>query len=312
MQNCDIPEIRKVHRLNPIGKNDKYGIRLYRDEEILLLGMNDLADRWGLLLHDGRLSIFHNSFAQEMPHSSEGFNGYLLTVSPIVWQAMDTYGLSSRLESSPFYPGLELSEDKAYALSLMMDLLEHAIGSRTDKDNGTELIYLCRAMMATICGFCNFKEVTENVVAQDRITNRFLQLVDKNCLKERSLKFYAEKLDITPKYLSAVISNATGKRAGQWIAENAVDRMKVLLTTTSFTLEELTRLTGFIDSSTFCRYFRKYTGISPMRYKKKTLREIALSGSPSSPQDGSPMTGWPYAENNIENKIHEYSFIRGI
>lgn len=269
VQNHDIPEIRKVYRPAPTEKNGKYGLRMYRDEEILLLGKDDLADRWGILLHDGRVSIFHGSIAQEMPHPSEGIYGYLLTVSPMVWQAMDVYGLNFKLESSPFYPGFELNEDKAYALSLMMDLIEHAISSRTDEENEMGLIYLCRAMMATICGFCNFKEMTVNAISQDQITNRFLQLVEKNCLKERSLKFYAEKLGITPKYLSAVISNVTGKKAGLWIAENVVDRMKVLLTTTSFTLEELTRLTGFVDTSTFGRYFREHTGISPMRYKKK-------------------------------------------
>lgn len=312
MQSLDISEIRKAYNATSTRKSDKYGINLYKDEEILLLGKNDVADRWGILLHDGRLNMFHGSVAWDMSQTSDVFSGYLLTVPPKEWQAMDVYGLSNRIESSSFSLSLEIIGDKAYTISLMMDLVDNVISSSTGNDSDTELMYICRAMMATISGFCNFKTVISSGCAQNRITDRFLQLVDKNCLKERTLSFYAEKLDISPKYLSAVVSQASGKKAGQWISENAVDKMKVLLTTTSFSMEELSKLTGFIDSSSFCRYFRKYTGISPMRYKRNTLREMAQSGSPSLPRYDSLMTGWPYAENDIDNKRPDSSFIRGI
>jgi hypothetical protein len=50
------------------------------------------------------------------------------------------------------------------------------------------------------------------------IFNRFCELVVKHYRKSREVKFYADLLNLTPKYLSKVIRSATdGITPGEWI-----------------------------------------------------------------------------------------------
>ena len=98
---------------------------------------------------------------------------------------------------------------------------------------------------------------------------RFLTLVQQNVLTEREVAWYADRLCITPKYLSQVCRTMTGLPASQWIQFYASFELVSLLNDTSKTLSEISDLMNFENISHFSRYVKKMLGKSPSEYRQK-------------------------------------------
>lgn len=96
----------------------------------------------------------------------------------------------------------------------------------------------------------------------------FKQLVNVHFKEERGLKFYAEQLFITPKHLTETLREITGKTAGEWIAEAVTLEAKVLLQSPVLNVAQVSDLLHFADQSTFGKYFKNQTGVSPVAYKQ--------------------------------------------
>jgi AraC family transcriptional activator of pobA len=101
-----------------------------------------------------------------------------------------------------------------------------------------------------------------------QLSAEFKQLVLSAASTERGLKFYAERLFITPKYLTETVKETTGKTAGEWITESAVLESKVLLRNPALTIAEIAGLLQFSDQAAFSKFFKRNTGLSPAAYKE--------------------------------------------
>ena len=86
---------------------------------------------------------------------------------------------------------------------------------------------------------------------------------------EREVQWYAAKLDITPKYLSEICKERSGKTAGDWIADVTVSELKHLLLNTTLPISEIARIMQFPNASFFCQYTKKHTGMTPNQFRKK-------------------------------------------
>lgn len=103
---------------------------------------------------------------------------------------------------------------------------------------------------------------------KEELLDKFLQLLFENCKKEHSVTFYAEKLFITPQYLSLVLKEMTGKSANKWIDESLIVEAKILLKRHDITVQRVADLLNFSDQSTFGKFFKKHVGLSPMEFRK--------------------------------------------
>lgn len=81
------------------------------------------------------------------------------------------------------------------------------------------------------------------------IYKRFIQAVQKNYMQERSIIYYADLLCISPKYLSQVIKNATGRLAGEWISDYVILEAKVLLKSNQYTVQQVCDMLNFANQS---------------------------------------------------------------
>lgn len=100
-----------------------------------------------------------------------------------------------------------------------------------------------------------------------RIFLRFLGLAQQNARVQRDVAFYADKLCITPKYLSQVSRAMTGLPASQWIQFYATFELVTLLNDTTKTLTEVAYMMHFETISHFSRYTKKMLGKSPSEYR---------------------------------------------
>jgi AraC-like DNA-binding protein len=104
----------------------------------------------------------------------------------------------------------------------------------------------------------------------EQLVDRFLKLVQMHCRKERQLDFYAQELCISSKYLAATVKTVTGKTAGDWIEDYVMLEAKAMLTNTDMTISQISDHLHFPDTSTFGKYFRRHTGLSPKEFKKQS------------------------------------------
>lgn len=103
----------------------------------------------------------------------------------------------------------------------------------------------------------------------EQLVDRFLKLVQMHCRQERQLDFYAQELCISSKYLAATVKTVTSKTAGDWIEDYVMLEAKAMLTNTDMTISQISDHLHFPDTSTFGKYFRRHTGLSPKEFKKQ-------------------------------------------
>ncbi|SHE42771.1 transcriptional regulator, AraC family [Bacteroides luti] len=104
---------------------------------------------------------------------------------------------------------------------------------------------------------------------KEELFESFLMSVSSNFIKERSVTFYADQLFLTPKHLSRVIKEVSGRSAGEWIDEQVILEAKARLKTLSLTVQEISDQLGFPNQSFFGKYFKRHVGMSPSDYRKK-------------------------------------------
>ena len=102
---------------------------------------------------------------------------------------------------------------------------------------------------------------------QEALLDRFLDFVKKHHKEERGVDFYANKLCLTPKYLSTVIRQTSGKTAAEWIDEHVAFEAKALLKSTNMTVQQISDELNFPSQSFFGKYFKRLVGMSPREYK---------------------------------------------
>ena len=101
------------------------------------------------------------------------------------------------------------------------------------------------------------------------IATGFKQLVNQHYATERGLAFYADKLCITPKHLAETVREATGKRAAAWLAEAVLLEARVLLQNPALPISQVAEVLHFANQSTFGRFFRAHTGLTPAAYRQQ-------------------------------------------
>lgn len=100
-----------------------------------------------------------------------------------------------------------------------------------------------------------------------RLTEKFLSLVQQYFKKERFLDFYASQLEVSTKHLSRTVKEATGFSAVDWIDRFVILEAKVLLKSTTMSIQQISDELHFASQSFFGKYFKKHTGSSPKDFR---------------------------------------------
>lgn len=103
----------------------------------------------------------------------------------------------------------------------------------------------------------------------DLLVKSFLNIVKEFHNEYRALNIYAEKLSVTPKHLTTVVKKVTGLSAHEWISRFVLQDAKRMLSTTELSAAQIAYSLNFSSPSSFNRFFRKYTGITPHMFRTK-------------------------------------------
>ena len=115
-------------------------------------------------------------------------------------------------------------------------------------------------------------EHTRTVAAPDNSRHRrmfeaFIKLVKDNHNSERMVGFYADKLCVTPKYLSKIVREVSGRSAPEWIDGFVIMSAKSMLKYSDMTVKEISIELNFPNQSFFSKFFKHQTGLTPNQYR---------------------------------------------
>ena len=95
----------------------------------------------------------------------------------------------------------------------------------------------------------------------------FQNLVFRYYKEHRNVQFYADTLCVSSKHLTETIKEVTGRTSGEWIEEAVILEAKVLLRDQRISVAQVAEDINFPDQSSFGKYFKKHTGLSPSDYR---------------------------------------------
>ena len=103
---------------------------------------------------------------------------------------------------------------------------------------------------------------------EQRVFTDFVQLVSRYATQEHNIDFYAQHLFLSPRYMSTLVKQVSGKAAKQWIDDAIITRIKVELRHTNKSAAEIADEMNFPNPSFFCKYFKRMTGMTTQVFRE--------------------------------------------
>ncbi len=103
----------------------------------------------------------------------------------------------------------------------------------------------------------------------DQILNNFVILLRENYRDKHIVSFYADSLCISPQYLTLIVKKLTGKTISQLIYDILYSEASILLNQTDLSIQQIAEELHFSDASAFCKFFKRRSGISPLKFRNK-------------------------------------------
>lgn len=103
---------------------------------------------------------------------------------------------------------------------------------------------------------------------KEELFHKFIELLNIHIGKHK-LPFYAEKMNISPQYLSRLVEDSSGTAARDWINRAVVLQAKLLLRNSKYTIEQIAEELNFSTVPYFCRLFKREVGTTPTEYRNK-------------------------------------------
>lgn len=167
-------------------------------------------------------------------------------------------------------PIIEITDEELESQTLIYEMLQRQLNSSGRLFNSMVLNSMCEVLFYNTLGIyaSRINETKPHSRREELLTN-FINLIETNFKTERSVNFYAEKLFVTPKHLSAVLKEISGQTAGEWIDNRVILEAKLMLRTSGMTVQEISLALNFSNQSFFGKYFKHLTGMSPRDYRNK-------------------------------------------
>lgn len=237
-------------------------------------------DREGFILicHTGtaRFNYFHREYSVRsrdiiilfpgdiytLDHPSQNFNcSWVIFSAEVMEKVLHNIPSTffSHIADSPVY---NLDENSQYQNRMSYLTLLSQTQTQSENVSLSEIMHsLLRALFLEIYN----RVVSKRSIAADepknrrRILDEFVTLVSATPRK-REVAYFAERLCITPKYLSTVVADGTGFGAKEFIDRNAVETIKQMLRTTTLSVKQIAERLDYAGSGNLCRFFKSRTG----------------------------------------------------
>lgn len=216
------------------------------------------------------LFIFLPDQILQYEYLSEDFSGYFMIMSKqfsdnLLIDIHERFPLTRSIQDNPWIP---ITEEELKSMIEYYTLLKKTVEMKNNPHRVEIIKHLMQAFFYSSNYIFN-KNIAEGTKSKQKIlVEDFLTLVKSKFKEQRGIEYYADKLFLTPKYLSTAIKQSSGKSASEWINDFVILEAKALLRSTNMTIQQVSDELNFPSQSFFGKYFKRNVGVSPKEYRK--------------------------------------------
>ena len=169
-------------------------------------------------------------------------------------------------------PCITLSQEEFETCRMYMNIAEQLIHSGAARSRDA-LRYLISSVFYYLGNIWTEKisearkTADKGSVRSKMTADSFIKLVVEHHNEERNMAFYADKLCLSPKYLSKLVKTQTGRSAPEWIDAFVILEAKNLLKYSEMSIKEIVYKLHFPNQSVFYKFFKAHTGMTPSDYR---------------------------------------------
>ena len=231
--------------------------------------MSCIVDFYSYTLQAPSMAIFFPGQIIESLEASDDFQGFGMVMTEAFTDTLNLpVSFQERLsfKSNHFY---SLNQDGLNAFTNCYTMIR-SIMRQEDHPYKEEIIrHLFSAYYYGLGYYVHNAQQHKSVMTiQQEVCEKFISLVSENFKTQREIGFYADRLCMTNKYLSALLKQETGMTALEWIERYVVLYAKGCLSSTTMTVQEISDELGFPSQSVFGKYFKRVEGLSPKAYRQ--------------------------------------------
>lgn len=189
------------------------------------------------------------------------------------------YPLAKRIKQYGFFSystneTLHLSEEEKNTILAIFSFMETELNGRIDDFSQDVLISQIELLLTYAARFHKRQFLTRKA-ASSGILQKLEDTLDAYFNDEISLSkgiptvaYLAEKLNLSPNYLSDMLRTLTGQSAQQHIHDRLIEKAKEKLSTTSLSVSQIAYELGFEHPQSFSKLFKARTNLSPLEFRK--------------------------------------------
>ena len=185
-------------------------------------------------------------------------------IRDIIGNSVVSMNLYSHLATEPCYVWNTGEEEEVLKY---LSLLDNTLNIEENTFNRYEQKLLLLALTYRLCSVYTRKLIAEKASVSHK--HDILQLLEQYYTKERGVDFYADKLCLSPKYLSALSKSICGYTVQELVFKSIIRKSISLLKNTQKNVQEISDFFNFPNASYFGTFFKKQTGMSPQQYRRK-------------------------------------------
>lgn len=169
---------------------------------------------------------------------------------------------------------ITFDEDDMQIYVRFYEMMQGIMGSEKQNEYKTEVVHsLLRGAFLYLCGLLKSLRRTDDSI-QSRINrslnifHQFLDILNNSPVKHHPVEWYASKLCVSPKYLSTICKNNSGKSANDWIRDQEIEDIRYYLKQTDLTMTQIADQLGFPNPSFFGKFVKEHFGMTPIQFRK--------------------------------------------
>ncbi len=206
-------------------------------------------------------------------HQAEGLEAYAVLISSdylnqleIDFGQQSDFYLNVRQNAACSLPPTEIASLKPY-YSILNGHIKNWRAETPEIVRGA--VHAFSYTIISVMRLYQAKEDTGIGIARNKqLFNKFMALVKQHHARVRGVKFYADKLFLTPNYLSGAVKEYTGKAAGEWVDKYAILEAEIMLRNSDESIQQIAWKLNFPNQSAFGKWFKKRVGVCPRLYRR--------------------------------------------
>ena len=214
------------------------------------------------------ITLMPGQIIEPMGHS-HNIKGYAISLSKRFIDILNLPGWQRQYMVNN--PVVDIDSDKLTAIHFFYAILYRAAENTANPFRLQVIENLIRVFYYGGVSSLDSKECNEHIY-KNSVVERFFELVQEHYREERLIGFYADKLCITPKYLSVVIKKISGYSPAEWLNRKVILYAKTLLTNSDMTVQQISAELHFPNPSFFGQYFKRHEGITPKQYRNQNRK----------------------------------------